>query len=265
MGYGTLSSNFIFVPRYLPAKPPTAPRNVVSSTDRTTIYIEYDALVDGDDGGSAIEKYNIYIDDGMDGAFLLVTSQTPDQLTWTSSSTSLTLSSGLIYKLKYSAKNVHGEGPLSDEVSILVAERPSAPTALVRIAMESLVAGQIRIEWRLPADEGGDPVTGYLIYLDDVLYKDARGDPTLNEFTYTTLNVAQMYKIGVSAINDIGEGLKAELNELAASVPMKLSTPTLVASSMSSVTVSVDTNTFNGGDAVTLYAFRRDSGPTTAF
>ena len=72
--------------------------------------------------------------------------------------------------------------------------------------MKSLVAGQIRIFWKLPADEGGDPVTGYLIYLDDVLRFDARGDPTLNEYTFTGLNVAQMYKIGVSAVNDIGEG-----------------------------------------------------------
>ena len=38
--------------------------------------------------------------------------------------------------------------------------------------MESLVAGQIRIKWALPADEGGTPVTGYLIYLDDTLHYD---------------------------------------------------------------------------------------------
>ena len=64
MGFGTVSSTFSFVPRHLPSKPSNPPRNVPASTDRTTIFIEYDALVDGDDGGSAIIHYNIYIDDG---------------------------------------------------------------------------------------------------------------------------------------------------------------------------------------------------------
>ena len=54
MGFGTLSSSFTYVPRHLPAKPASSPRNVAASTDRSTIYIAYDALVDGDDGGSEI-------------------------------------------------------------------------------------------------------------------------------------------------------------------------------------------------------------------
>lgn len=102
----------------------------------------------------------------------------------------LSLTTGNIYRLKYSATNIHGEGPLSDEVQILVAERPTAPQSLTRVDMESLTAGQIRITWQLPADEGGDPVTGYLVYLDSVIYFDARGNPTLNEFIFTSLNVA---------------------------------------------------------------------------
>ena len=71
MGFGALSVNFIFVPRNLPFKPDKAPRNVPASTDRNKIYIEFDALVDGADGGSAIMTYNIYIDDGLDGSFAL--------------------------------------------------------------------------------------------------------------------------------------------------------------------------------------------------
>lgn len=61
-----------------------------------------------------------------------------------------------------------------------------------------------------------------------------------------------MYTIGVSAVNDIGEGDKTDLtNVLAASVPMKMPTPTLKASSKGSITVTVATTSFNGGDAVT--------------
>lgn len=107
-------------------------------------------------------------------------------------------------------------------------------------------------------------MTGYLIYLDSVLFLDARGDPTLNEYTFTALNVAQTYTIAISAVNDIGEGPQSVITELAASVPMKLASPTLTASTEDSVSVGAAVS-FNGGADVTLYAFRRDSGPTTDF
>ena len=262
MGFGTLSSTFTYVPRHFPSKPPTPPTNVSASTDRNTIYIAYEALINGEDGGSDLSSYNIYMDDGMDGEFTQVDSQGTSFLTW---NTATTLVTGNIYRLKYSGTNIHGEGPLSDEVQILVAEIPSAPTSLTRVDMEALAAGQIRITWALPADEGGDPVTGYLVYLDNDLYLDARGDPTLNEFTFTSLNVAQTYTIGVSSVNDIGEGPTATLSELAASVPMKLASPILELSTENSIKVSASSTSFNGGADISLYAFRRDDGPTTDF
>lgn len=74
-----------------------------------------------------------------------------------------------------------------------------------------------------------------------------------------------MYTIGVSAVNDLGEGASATLSELAASVPMKLALPTLVTSTLDSITVEASGSSFNGGDDITLYAFRRDDGPATEF
>jgi hypothetical protein len=85
--------------------------------------------------------------------------------------------------------------------------------------MESVTAGDIRIEWSLPADEGGDPVLGYKLYLDTVLMLDASSQSTLNEYTYTGLSVGSTYRISVTAINDIGESEPAYLDLLAASVP----------------------------------------------
>jgi hypothetical protein len=37
------------------------------------------------------------------------------------------LTTGLYYKVKYSATNIAGEGPLSEENAILLAEVPAAP------------------------------------------------------------------------------------------------------------------------------------------
>ena len=74
-----------------------------------------------------------------------------------------------------------------------------------------------------------------------------------------------MYTVGVSAVNDLGEGLKATMTQLAASVPVKLAAPTLISSTMVSITVRASSTSFNGGAEVTFYAFRRDDGPATPF
>ena len=87
MGFGTLSSTFVYVPRHLPSKPASPPSNVAASTNRGTIYIAYSALVDGADGGSAILSYNIYIDDGMDGDFTMVATRQSTELTWDTAGT----------------------------------------------------------------------------------------------------------------------------------------------------------------------------------
>jgi len=263
MGFGAYSAEFTFTPRSVPPKPSAAPRNDALQTIRTQIFIEFDHLLN--DGGEPITDYNIYIDDGSDGEFTGPYANGDTLTTWETSSLpdTITLTTGSIYKLKYSATNVHGEGPLSDEVSILMAEIPAAPEAFTRIDMESLQAGEIRVTWALPADEGGDPVTGYKLYLNSIIFYDASRQATFNGFTFTNLSVGQTYTIGVTAVNDIGEGEAAELDLLAASVPSKLQAPTYVSSSGDSVEISAQAPSFDGGDAVTTFVFRRDDGPLT--
>jgi len=79
------------------------------------------------------------------------------------------------------------------------------------------------------------------------------------------LNVGKSYKIGVSAVNDIGEGPVSEITKLAASVPSKPNAPTLVESLSISIEVKAAAPSFNGGDTISSYAFRRDLGPLTQF
>jgi hypothetical protein len=129
MGFGTSSSNFSFIPRIEPNKPLTAPKNVNESTNRLTLYVEFDTV--REDGGAEISDYNIYIDDGLDGDFQGPIANGSVLRTWDSSS--LTLITGLIYRVKYSTTNIHGESELSEEVSILLAEKPAAPSGLKRI------------------------------------------------------------------------------------------------------------------------------------
>ena len=136
MGYGIYSSTFTFIPRKVPAKPVTAPRNVTTSTYRNTIYISYDAFAET--GGSAIINYNIYVDDGINGTF---TGPYKNGVALTYNTVALTLTTGRYYRIKYSASNLQGEGALSDQVSILLAEVTSVPTTFLRIDSTILPAG----------------------------------------------------------------------------------------------------------------------------
>ena len=259
LGYGPYSVVQTFKPRTVPSKPGLAPWN--SGSTRSMIQVTYAEVLDN--GGSAITVYNVYLDDGMDGPF---SGPYPNGLSLTWDSTLLpSLTTGLTYRLKYSAVNSEGESPLSDEVAILLAEVPSAPLSLQRIDSFSLPAGKIRVTWALPLDDGGSPVTGYKLYLDNVLYYDGSQQSTLVTFTLTNLIVSRTYQISVTAINAIGESISSSLTTVAASVPSKMTQPYLVSADATSITIGYTLPSFDGGLAITGYAIQRDNGPLTSF
>jgi hypothetical protein len=93
----------------IPGKPLRSPWNLPLLTTSIYMYIAYGTV--DNDGGSAINGYNVYFDDGMNGGLglpianaLLITYDTS------------TLTTGLNYRVAYSAVNIMGEGPITDEV-----------------------------------------------------------------------------------------------------------------------------------------------------
>lgn len=117
MGWGAYSAEYQFVPRRVPLAPTRAPWDLTDQKSRTTIFIAFDAVLDNE--GDEISAYTVYIDDGLDSDSFTA-HVTDTSLAWDSSSSppggALILTTGLIYRLKYSATNVAGEGPLSPEV-----------------------------------------------------------------------------------------------------------------------------------------------------
>jgi len=232
--------------------------NVEGSTTRTTIYISYNSVQD--DGGSAITKYNVYVDDGNDGPF---SGPYDNGMLLTYDTGALSLTTGLTYRLKYSAVNSEGEGELSDEVAILMAETPGIPQSFARTGASTLSAGTISVSWSIPADNGGSTITGYKLYVNDLLHLSAPS--TMTAYTITSLSVGISYKVSVTAVNAVGESAKNSLNLLSASVPQRLSAPTWSSSTSTSIKVQWSTTSFNGGDDVTGYLVRGDNGPLTAW
>ena len=69
----------------------------------------------------------------------------------------------------------------------------------------------------------------------------------------------------MTAVNEIGESAKTSLTLLAASVPPKMSAPTLQSATSTSIHIEWVAPSFNGGDTITSYAVRRDDGPLTSY
>lgn len=74
------------------------------------------------------------------------------------------IGSGLTYRLKYRAGNIHGWGDFSDVAYILAATVPSAPTGEPQT---SVLVGEtdVTISWQAPANLGGEnvPITFYKV------------------------------------------------------------------------------------------------------
>lgn len=281
MGYGPYSAVCgPFIPRKRPGTPPLAPRNRPTSTTDSAIFIDFDAVLET--GGAAITEYKVYLDDGTDSDVIdscyqkyelaecqdFAPHSSATTLSWNTGQAAslLALTPGLTYRLKYSASNVAGEGPLSPEVSILLAKKPEAPPNLRRISTQTLPAGSISVKWDEPTAEGGTPITGYVIYLDTLVYYNSTdGESTLSEYTLTSLTVGRLYAIAVAAKNRIGEGPTSSLSLLSASLPPKLAMPDFHSASSSSIFVNASIPSYDGGSPITAYVYRRDDGPLTAF
>lgn len=104
--------------------------------------ISYDPIVENT-GGSAILQYHVYVDDGLDGLFVGPYTSESNGMTMKFSTNLLPDApiTGRIYKFKYSSQNIAGVSERSDELSVLLAEVPKAPTQLHRIDSEILPAG----------------------------------------------------------------------------------------------------------------------------
>ena len=68
------------------------------------------------------------------------------------------LTSGHTYRFRYRAQNIHGWGPVSDEVQVTAVSYPSASN----VPTTEVDGSNVRISWEKPYSGGiGVPITGY--------------------------------------------------------------------------------------------------------
>lgn len=181
---------------------PSAPVNLSVAPGDKIAYLKWQHPLNS--GNSQIIQYNVYRSQSPDND-VLITSTAPNTFLYNDSN----LTNGTSYYYYVTAVNNDGEGERSKQVSVipvLIHLTPSEP----RNVQAELLNRNVTLTWMPPYTSGISPVTKYRIYRSQIienmsLIKELNSNITT--FTDTSLLINETYKYGVTAVNNIGEGL----------------------------------------------------------
>ena len=148
----------------------TAPSNlaapVVSDSTETTLTFTWTAPANN--GGCSITGYEIYVDDGSNGAFSSIDSATVAdkpylrEHTYTLAATE----TGKTFRIYLVAEN-EIDSVQSTLISTVLADVPDAPTTVPTINQALTTANKITIDYAAVTADGGDEVISYEVLMDD--------------------------------------------------------------------------------------------------
>ena len=176
----------------VPATTPDAPQQLTVTSDDASVPLGFAAPAR--DGGDPITGYQVSTDGGTSWAPLTTAGTGPFTATVTG------LANGTRYAVMVRAVNTVGAGPGSAIVPATPATVPGAPTGTV-----ATVSGtKITVSWRPPADDGGAPITGYVVVAQPGGYTRTTAGATRCVFTDLPTGIA--YHFSVTATNASGAG-----------------------------------------------------------
>ena len=220
-----------------------------------------------DNGGAALDAYELWIDDGELGPFSKLTSYDGQSTSFTIDNTvEPQLISGKIYRAKYLAHNEMGDSEFSETVSAAMADLPGEPLAPVKNLGLSTET-KIVIDWTAVADtqEPGGAITFYKVFMDSRTSGDFRlvhyASSSLTQIAVDGLERGVGYRFKIQAENINGVGPESPVGLMyACTVPKDLVAPYIVATSSTSMTLEWAAPTDDGGCPTTGYALFRDDG-----
>lgn len=205
-----------------------------------------------DTGGSAVLSYTLAI-------FL---ENQEDQVVYHGSVLSAVvegLTAGTEYQFKVKATTLVGDSPWSaNQFSFLIVDEPSPPLNLELITFD---AAHVSFKWQQPISSGGQPLTGFKIYREDMTLaattKTELATLAAAQFQYTdsTMTSGIAYRYYVLAYNVLGgEGdMSAGLAVTPINEPNAAAAPLLVTKGKDFITVKWVPPTDMGGSEVTKY------------
>ncbi|HEY3925517.1 MAG TPA: fibronectin type III domain-containing protein [Acidothermaceae bacterium] len=204
----------------------------------------------GSTGATAISDYTVWY--ASTGAYVLFN----DGVSTSTSATVTGLTNGTAYTFEIYAVNTGGTGPVSlPSAAITPVTVSSAPTIGVATAGNATAT----VSWTPPSDNGGSPVTDYVI-------TPSVGAPVTvgNVLTYTisALTNGTPYTFQVAAINSAGTGAQSAPSNSVTPAPTVPHAPTIgvATAANTSATISWTPPIDDGGSAVTGYVITPSSG-----
>jgi len=222
------------------------------TTSETQIQVTWAALASPANGGSAILSYHLQWDKNTNGTtWYDLIGASPDSTVLTYTKTT-GVSSGLNYKFKVRARNVHGWGAYSDAFSIGATGLPH-PMVVATTTIDAATGG-VKIAWTAPAS-GGLALDAYKIEIADsqatpvwtVDATNCNGGAAphfankycivpVSVLTAAPYNLAfdALVKVRVSARNSKGYGTVSPTNTVGAKIrriPSAMAIPTVTSSS----------------------------------
>ncbi len=177
---------------------PSAPLDLNATEEAGVVTLTWDPPED--DGDLPITEYNILRGDSIEN--LTVFNKVGNATTYTDAS----VERGKTYAYAVSARNMAGNGPLSEPVviEIPVLTTPTNPRSL-NVAEDN---GIVTLTWGTPVSDGGSPITGFIVM---------RGPDPGNltqltevgldrEYVDTGVKPGKTYHYQVLAVNSVGAG-----------------------------------------------------------
>ncbi|RKH49136.1 hypothetical protein D7V93_32300 [Corallococcus llansteffanensis] len=227
-----------------PAALPSVPQNVTATAGVRYATVRWTAPASN--GGGAISGY-------------LITTH-PDGRTQAASSSSTYatvagLSNGGTYTFSVAAQNATGTGPAATSGAVTAPSLPSAPINLTGVFHQ----GNVELDWRPPASDGGAPVT---------YYKLTSTPPGAERTVPASLLVASIsglaletpYTFTVSALSGVGEGPPASMGPLLTRPQPRAPTDVRVTSTDQGAVVRWNPASAPAGDPVTEYQVTASPG-----
>ena len=224
---------------------PSAPQNLQSTAGNSQVALSWS--IPQNNGGSSITNYDVYRGTSSGSETLLA--QAGNDTSYTDG----TVTNGQTYFYTVTAVNYVGESAPSNEVSATPIGPPQPPTGLT--ATGALL--KINLNWNAPSNDGGSPITGYMIEKstdNGNTWSTLVANTGSTGTTYSDSNVLPLvtYMYRVSAINDMGS-----------SSPSNIASATTTSSSTNGITLNNVQSTYgavSSSNQITLGNFDSGSG-----
>jgi titin len=179
-----------------PATIPGPPRSLINVRRDSGFNVSWEAP--SNDGGDPVTAFQIQVQQGTRPPTRFITTESPYSIRG--------LDNGTTYAVTVSAINSVGESVASESAEVTPATIPDLPTLLNMTATD----GGAELEWCVPLNNGGAPLTGYRVRVWSEANVIAEFDTSISRVSVTGLTNGEEYRITVTSLNSVGESVASQ-------------------------------------------------------